>query len=47
VALIYILEDDANIQEIETYALMSSSFSVQAFAKAAEFRPALEKENRT
>jgi two-component system alkaline phosphatase synthesis response regulator PhoP len=44
VALIYILEDDANIQEIETYALMSSSFSVQAFAKAAEFRPALEKE---
>lgn len=36
-ALIYIVEDDASIREIETIALRNSNYNVQAFEKAAEF----------
>ncbi len=30
--LVYIVEDDANIREIESFALKNSGFSVEAFA---------------
>lgn len=39
--MIYIVEDDANIQEIETYALRSSGFTVQAFDQGDSFLHAL------
>lgn len=35
--MIYIVEDDTNIQEIETYALKSSGFTVQAFDQGEPF----------
>ncbi len=41
-ALIYIVEDDNNIQEIESYALKSSGHEVIAFANANEFWRTLE-----
>lgn len=36
-ALVYIVEDDAGIQEIETIALKNSNYSVQAFDRAFSF----------
>ena len=35
-ALIYIVEDDENIREIETIALKNSNYMVCAFEKAKE-----------
>ncbi len=35
--LVYIVEDDANIREIESFALKNSGFSVEAFACAKDF----------
>ena len=43
-ALIYVVEDDRNIQEIETFALTSSGYSVKGFDNAKQFYEALEKE---
>lgn len=42
--LIYVVEDDRNIQEIETFALTSSGYSVKGFDNAKQFYEALEKE---
>ena len=36
-SLIYIVEDDSNIREIETIALKNSGYSIQAFETAKEF----------
>ena len=36
-ALIYIVEDDENIREIETIALKNSNYMVCAFEKAKDF----------
>ena len=41
-ALIYVIEDDANIREIEEYALKSSGFEVMAFERAQPFFDKLE-----
>ena len=41
---IYIVEDDSNILEIETYALAGSGFQVKGFEKAQPFYDALEKD---
>ena len=41
-ALIYIVEDDASIREIETIALKNSNYMVQAFDRAATFYEKLE-----
>ena len=41
-ALIYIVEDDPSIQEIETIALKNSNYMVQAFDRAASFYAKLE-----
>lgn len=43
-ALIYIVEDDANIREIETIALQNSGYKVEAFEKAASFYKKIEME---
>lgn len=43
-ALIYVVEDDKNIQEIETFALTNVGYQVQGFACAGEFYEALGKE---
>ncbi|MCF0132985.1 MAG: response regulator transcription factor [Blautia sp.] len=40
-ALIYIVEDDSNIQEIECYALKSNGHEVRAFFDCDEFRECL------
>lgn len=40
---IYIVEDDAEIRELEQYALESSGFQVEAFGSAAPFYGALSK----
>ena len=40
-ALIYVVEDDDNIREIETIALKNSNYLVKAFARASEFYRAL------
>ncbi len=42
--LIYIVEDDVNIREIQRYALKNSGFQVQEFECARELRQAVEKE---
>lgn len=42
--LIYVVEDDKNIQEIETFALISSGYRVQGFDNATLFYEAMEKE---
>ena len=42
-ALIYIVEDDDNIREIEEFALKNAGFEIQSFSNAAEFFDALEK----
>lgn len=41
-ALIYIVEDDASIQEIEVIALKNSNYLVQAFDRASAFYQKLE-----
>ena len=41
-ALIYIVEDDQNIREIESFALKNSGYSVQDFSGAKEFYRALK-----
>ena len=41
-ALIYVVEDDKNIQEIETFALSGSGFETVGFDDAAQFYEALE-----
>lgn len=40
-ALIYVVEDDKNIQEIETFALRNVGYQVEGFALAEEFYTAL------
>lgn len=42
-ALIYIVEDDTNIREIETYALKNSGYQIEECACAKDFYGALEK----
>ncbi len=42
-ALIYVVEDDRNIQEIETFALTNVGYQVEGFECAADFYRALEK----
>ena len=41
-ALIYIVEDDDNIREIETIALKNSNYMVKDFARASDFYKSLE-----
>ena len=41
--MIYVVEDDQNIRELECYALKSSGFDVQGFCDAKEFWLACEK----
>ena len=43
-ALIYVVEDDKNIQEIETFALTNVGYSVEGFASAETFYEALDRE---
>ncbi len=42
-ALIYVVEDDRNIQEIETFALSNVGYQVEGFDCAATFYKAVEK----
>lgn len=41
-ALIYIVEDDTNIREIESFALKNSGYQIQDFSNAKEFYRALK-----
>lgn len=41
-ALIYVVEDDKNIQEIETFALSGSGYEAVGFENAAEFYEAMD-----
>ena len=43
-ALIYVVEDDKNIQEIEMFALTNVGYQVQGFECAGEFYAGLEKQ---
>lgn len=43
-ALIYVVEDDKNIQEIETFALSNVDYRVEGFASAGDFYEALNRE---
>lgn len=43
-ALIYVVEDDRNIQEIETFALSGAGYQTRGFDCAADFYRALEEE---
>ncbi len=43
-ALIYVVEDDRNIQEIEAFALRNVGYQVEGFDCASEFYKALEKD---
>ena len=43
-ALIYVVEDDKNIQEIEMFALTNVGYQVQGFECAGDFYTGLEKE---
>lgn len=36
-ALVYVVEDDQNIREIETFALRNTGYEVEDFAYAKEF----------
>ena len=36
-ALIYVVEDDVNIQEIEMFALKNSGYRVEGFGNAKDF----------
>ena len=40
-ALIYIVEDDKNILEIESFALKNSGYDIRGFATAKEFYKAI------
>lgn len=42
-ALIYVVEDDKNISEIESFALKNSGYEVEAFQDAGSFRDRLSK----
>jgi len=42
--LIYILEDDDNIRELETYALQNSGYETQGFAEPKYFHTAIQKQ---
>ena len=46
-ALIYIVEDDESIREIETIALKNSNYIVSAFENAKEFYKKLDELVRT
>lgn len=41
--LIYIVEDDASIRELEVYALKNSGFEIKGFSGGKEFFSELEK----
>ena len=41
-ALIYVVEDDKNIQEIETFALANVGYEVKGFDSAMDFYEALK-----
>ena len=41
-ALIYVVEDDKSIQEIETFALSGAGFRIMGYDCAADFYRALE-----
>ena len=41
-ALIYIVEDDKNIREIETFALKNSGFQIRDFDCASQFYAKME-----
>lgn len=41
--MIYIVEDDSDIREMETYALKNSGYEVQSFSSGADFYKACEK----
>lgn len=41
--LIYIVEDDVNIREIETYALKNSGYEVESFESGEEFYEAMKR----
>lgn len=41
-ALIYVVEDDINIQEIETFALGNAGYQVRGFVTAQEFMTAMD-----
>ncbi len=43
-SLIYVVEDDRNIQEIEVFALKNSGYDVEGFENAREFKKGLEKQ---
>ena len=43
-ALIYVVEDDKSIQEIETFALTNVGYRVEGFLCAADFYEALDRE---
>ena len=43
-ALIYVVEDDRNIQEIEVFALKNSGYDAEGFENAREFKKGLEKQ---
>ena len=42
-ALIYIVEDDQNIQEIEMFALKNAGYEVEGFSTGADFWKKVEK----
>lgn len=46
-ALIYVVEDDESIREIETIALKNSGHEVYAFETAGDFYSKLESVSRT
>lgn len=43
-SLIYVVEDDRNIQEIEVFALKNSGYDVEGFENARELKKGLEKQ---
>lgn len=43
-ALIYVVEDDKSIQEIESYALANTGYRVEGFETAKDFYKAMERE---
>ena len=42
--MIYIVEDDKNIQEIESFALKNSGYEVRGFEYAKDFYAALDEQ---
>ena len=42
--MIWCVEDDASIRDIEVYALQSTGFEAEGFADGAEFWEAVQKE---